>query len=135
MERPNTISGLRAKRKELKRQITTLIKQVRVLDEAISIFEQGVTRRKPRGAVTERHRFMMTYLKDASGPVSVPEVVASWVDHKGLILTPESRNELRRRVRNSFYKLKKSGRLEIVGTINRRNVWQMKLPSAGLDCQ
>ncbi|BEV09618.1 hypothetical protein ATDW_01140 [Asticcacaulis sp. DW145] len=102
-----------------------LAKQIRTIDASISIFENSQSRKRKRGYVTERYRFMVSYLREASGPVTVPEIVASWANHKGLITNPEIRNDLRRRVRSALCKLRTKGVVVQVGEMGKRKMWRL----------
>lgn len=122
-ERPNTVSGLLAKRQELRQQIKKLIRQVRTLDAALQVLAEGDGRHKARGAFGERYRYIVDYLRTATGPVTVSEVSASWITHKALILDSTQKNEIRRRVRVTFGKLRNAGTIMQIGEIAGRKAW------------
>ncbi len=125
-ERPNTVSGLVAKRRELRLQIKRLIKHIRAIDGAIQAFEESERRKIGRKTYGERHRYVLDYLRNATGPVTVSEVTASWWGHKGLILDANQKNEIRRRIRVTFGKLKNAGMIEEIGEAMGRKVWRVR---------
>ena len=125
MERPNTVAGLQAKRKELRQQIKKLIKAVRTLDAALLVFDEFGPYKKAPGRYAERYQFVLDYLRTATGPVTVPEVTASWIAHKGFILDANQKNEMRRRVRVTFGKLHAAGTVALVGEVNGRKAWRL----------
>ncbi len=126
MERPNTVAGLIAKRREIRLQMKRLVKNMRVIDAALLIFEESETGRKRRGSYGERHRYVLDYLRRATGPVTVSEVTASWNGHRGLILDANQKNEIRRRVRVTFGNLQKAGVIEEIGESMGRKVWRVR---------
>jgi hypothetical protein len=123
MERPNTVAGLLAKRKELRQQIKKLVKHVRAIDGALLVFTETEHKRAGRGTYTERYRYVLSYLRSATGPITVSEVASAWICSKGLILDANQKNEMRRRIRVTFSKLYQRGELHLVGEVSGRKAW------------
>ena len=69
----------------------------------------------------------MDYLRNTTGPVTVSEVSASWIGQKGLILDANQKNEIRRRIRVTFGKLKNAGQIEEIGEAMGRKVWRVRI--------
>lgn len=123
MERPNTVSGLQAKRKELRLQIKRLLAGIRAIDTAIALFDPDSPNRRRKRPVGDRQRFVVEYLKLAKGPVTTTEITNAWMRHQGIKLDPNERNELRRCIRNTFTRLQSSGQVKQTGTIGTAKAW------------
>lgn len=99
-ERPNTVSGLVAKRKELAtlhRQLVAEAKKVLCdidhLDAAIRVFDPdadierirlnryATKHRAPKGHLK---RFVLTQLREASDPLTSRDITAAWIKDRGL---------------------------------------------------
>jgi hypothetical protein len=119
-ERPNTVSGLVAKRKELRAAIRKAIDGIRHIDATIALFSP--TRRKP----AKRHqftRFIITSFRDAGGPVTPSALVEAWIASEGLVLSHRSLANLRKRMSARFRYLKAQGVIEEVGKLGDRKTW------------
>lgn len=112
MDRPNTLSGLVAKRDELVKyrdQLEADIKAVTVdidhLEAAIRIFDPEDTpqarrryaalHRAPKGQST---RFVLARLREASGPLTSRQLADMWCADRGLNAKPSTVSMLRKRI-------------------------------------
>ena len=111
-ERPNTLSGLKAKHAELvhyRDQLEADIKGVTVdidhLEAAIRIFDPEDTpaarrryaamHRAPKGQST---RFVLAKLRDASGPLTSRQLADMWCVDRGLVAKDSTVSLLRKRI-------------------------------------
>ena len=93
MERPNTVSGLIAKRAELMKlrhyhdtQVKKLICDINHLNAAIALFDPSAKPRAPQPyAVQHKARkgsvsfFVMNHFREAVGPVTSREIAEAWI--------------------------------------------------------
>jgi hypothetical protein len=112
MERPNTIAGLEAKRKELTKLRAMLEAEVRKVtcdldhvDACIRLFDPANTpaarkryatkHRAKKGALK---RFVLAFLRDAAEPVTSRDITQAWIADRGLNADDETFVLLRKRV-------------------------------------
>lgn len=125
MERPNTVAGLKAKRKELRQEMRRLAGVIRALDTAIRLFDEGRSGRKrlaPRGA---RQAFIFDYMRRANGPVTSAQVTKAWLRSHGIRLSPEERNEIRRKIREAFSGFESRGYVRHCGYVGLAKLWTL----------
>lgn len=131
MERPNTISGLQAKRAELIKlhnQLTEDAKKVLCdidhLDATIRLFdpEADLQRRvKNRYAIKHRahfghsKRFVLDLLRKADAPMTSRQIAEAWATDRGLMADEATLNILRKRVGATLQTCKKQELIEFVG--------------------
>ncbi|SHI91844.1 hypothetical protein SAMN04488012_103312 [Palleronia salina] len=111
-QRPNTVAGLVAKHKELsdlreryKAQIKKLTVDIDHLDAAIRVFDPNadtyaikeyVTKhRAQKGAVK---RFVLSYIREATGPVTSRQITEAWAADRGLAADEATYTTLRKRI-------------------------------------
>ncbi|THD74362.1 MAG: hypothetical protein E7812_18745 [Phenylobacterium sp.] len=111
-DRPNTLSGIKAKRHELAKyrdQLEADIKAVTVdidhLDAAIRIFDPEDTpearkryaalHRAPKGQST---RFVLARLREASEPLTSRQLADAWCADRGLTAKPSTVSLVRKRI-------------------------------------
>ena len=111
-DRPNTVSGLVAKHKELsdlrdkyRAEIKKLTVDIDHLDAAIRLFDpnadtyaikQYVTKhRAEKGSVK---RFVLSTLREASGPMTSRQITELWVQDRGLSADEATMNAIRKRI-------------------------------------
>jgi hypothetical protein len=111
-ERPNTVAGLIAKRAELAKLRSQLEREVHKitcdldhLDAAIALFDPAntpaavkryaVKHRAKKGALK---RFVLGFLRDASGPVTSRDITEAWIAARGLRADDATYVILRKRV-------------------------------------
>lgn len=130
-ERPNTISGLQAKRKELAalhRQLVAEAKKVLCdidhLDAAIRIFDPdadierirlnryATKHRAPKGHLK---RFVLDQLREASEPLTSRDITAAWIEDRGLQPDEPTFVILRKRIGACLKTCEKQGLAEGAG--------------------
>ena len=111
-DRPNTVAGLVAKHKELsglrdryRAEIKKLTVDIDHLDAAIRLFDpqadtyairEYVTKhRAQKGAVK---RFVLTTLREASGPLTSRQITEAWCAERGLAADDATLTTLRKRI-------------------------------------
>lgn len=128
-ERPNTVSGLMAKHKELSKlrdlhraEIRKLTVDIDHLDAAIRLFDPQTD----RGAIKEhvtRHRaekgsvkrFVLNFIREASGPVTSRQITEAWAEDRGLKADEATYAILRKRVGSCIQGCVGQGLLEDTG--------------------
>jgi hypothetical protein len=122
-ERPNTVSGLVAKRKELiafrnglESELRKVICDIDHLDAAISLFDASTTPRAVQRYATKHRakkghlkRFVLDRLREASGPITSREVTEAWIAARGLKADEATFVILRKRTGAVLTKLKAEG--------------------------
>ena len=123
MERPNTVAGLVAKRKELAAHRATLEAELRKvvcdldhLDAAIRLFDPGGTpaavsryATAHRAAKGQLKRFVLARLREAPGSVTTREVTEAWIAARGLRADDGTFAVLRKRVGACLIALRADG--------------------------
>ena len=122
-ERPNTVSGLNAKREELLRYRKQLHAEIRKvtcdidhLEAAARLFTDGasftgfkpyvVHHRARKGTVK---RFILGMLREAQGPLTSAEITEAWLDKRGFSPNDETRVVMRKRVGAALISLRNQG--------------------------
>ncbi|WP_339830865.1 hypothetical protein [uncultured Parvibaculum sp.] len=128
-ERPNTVAGLMAKRDELlklrkhldaeNRKVTCDIDH---LDACIALFDPANTPEAIQRYATKhraRHghvrRFVLTFLRDAKGPVTSRDITEAWVKDRGLRADDATFVLIRKRIGACLNGLKLDGK--VIGTV------------------
>ena len=97
-ERPNTVAGLQSKRDELlalRKRLEADVRKVTCdidhLDACIALFDpantpEGVRRYTTKHRAQKGHvkRFVLTFLRDAKGPVTSRDITEAWIADRGL---------------------------------------------------
>lgn len=141
-ERPNTVSGLVGKRKDLTRllgKITGDAERVRTsikhIDACIIMFDPGANPPPtyhdgfiPRHAAPKGHlkRFILTILREASGPLSARQIVDAWVIDQMIDGDADTLRLLRKRIGISINTIKKDGLIIEAGADGVRKLWILK---------
>lgn len=142
-DRPNTISGLQAKRKELAtlhRQLVAEAKKVlcdidhidaviRVFDpdadiERIRLNRYAVKHRAPKGHLK---RFVLSALREAAAPLSSRQITEAWIKDRRLQPDEATFVILRKRVGACLQTCKTQGMIEEVGTDGEYKLWRLTL--------
>ncbi|PWE31161.1 hypothetical protein DDZ14_14160 [Maritimibacter sp. 55A14] len=111
-ERPNTVSGLKAKRKELsdlraryKAEIKKLTVDIDHLDAAIRLFDPAADSYAIKEYVTKHRaekgsvkRFVLNAFREADGPLTSRQITEAWVDDRGLAADEATYALLRKRI-------------------------------------
>ena len=138
-ERPNTLSGLKAKHAELVRyrdQLEADIKAVTVdidhLEAAIRIFDPEDTpaarrryaamHRAPKGQST---RFVLAKLREASGPLTSRQLADMWCQDRGLVAKDSTVSLLRKRIGATLKALQRKGLATQTGHVEGLMAWRL----------
>jgi hypothetical protein len=138
MERPNTIAGLQAKRKELVKLRAALEADVRKvtcdldhIDACIRLFdpEAGVRAvkryaTKHRAKKGQMRRFVLDQLKAATGPITSRDIAEAWVQDRGLRADDGTLVMIRKRVGACLTSLQQNALVAGDGTVDR--LWRIK---------
>lgn len=140
-ERPNTVSGLMAKRDELhalrkglEREIHKLTCDIDHLDAAIALFDPAQTPRAITRYVTKHrakkgtvHRFVLDYLRKASGPVTSKEITTAWLEARSLRTDEETYVIIRKRIGACLTKFRASGVIQEVAQAGGYKGWVISM--------
>lgn len=141
MERPNTISGLQAKRAELIKLHDNLIADAKKvtcdidhLDACIRLFDPDADfqqRMKNRYATKHRahfghtRRFVLNALRIAPAPMTSVEITHDWIKDRGLEPDESTRVLLTKRVGACITSLKRKGLIEQAGMNGEYKAWRL----------
>jgi len=135
VERPNTIAGLQAKRKELVKLRAALEADVRKvtcdldhLDACIRLFDPSAATAatikryatKHRARKGQMKRFVLDRLKEAQGPLTSLDIAEAWVADRGLKIDHGTAVMIRKRVGACLTTLQAQGVIVGEGAVNRR---------------
>ena len=126
-ERPNTVAGLVAKKAELEKvrdgleaDLRAVVADLDHLDAAIRLFGQTQARgrymRQYRAKKGSVRRFILTALRDATGPITSRDLTERWCAERGLKTDDATWAILRNRIGASLTTLKNQGLALGVGT-------------------
>lgn len=145
-ERPNTVSGLVAKHKELsnlreryRAEIKKLTVGIDHLDAAIRLFDPRLNiykleslpaiHKAERGSVK---KFVLDILRETSEPLTSRQIAEAWADDRGLVADQTTINELRKRITACIKACAKQGLIEECGHTDVRasrgplKLWRVK---------
>ncbi|MEM9233113.1 MAG: hypothetical protein AAGA69_02605 [Pseudomonadota bacterium] len=141
-ERPNTISGLQAKRKELATLHNKLIAEakkvlcdidhidacIRLFDpdadiERIRLNRYATKHRAPKG---QMKRFILDQFREATEPLSSRDITEAWIKDRGLQPDESTFVILRKRVGAAINSIKQDGMIEQAGDDGTYKLWQLK---------
>lgn len=128
MERPNTVSGLIAKKVELERlrdeleaDLRAVVADIDHLDGALALFAKAEGRaryvRQYRAKKGSVRRFVLTALREAKGPMSSREITEAWCAARGLRTDDATWAILRNRIGAVLTALKGHGLAQGAGTM------------------
>jgi len=137
MERPNTVSGLIAKRDELHKlrkslesEIYKITCDIDHLDAAIALFDPEQTpraiiryvtkHRAKKGSVTP---FVFKFLREATGPVTSKDITTAWLVARNLRTDDATYVIIRKRIGACLTKLKEQGLITWAGTDGEYKTW------------
>lgn len=135
LERPNTIAGLQAKRKQLVKLRSDLEADVRKvtcdldhLDACIRLFDPtadtaAAIKRyatKHRAKKGQMKRFVLDRLKEAQGPLTSLDIAEAWIADRGLRADDGTRVMIRKRVGACLTALQAASAVAGAGDLNRR---------------
>lgn len=138
-ERPNTVAGLMAKRDELialrkhleaeTRKVTCDIDH---LDACIALFDPANTPEAVQRYATKhraRHghvkRFVLGFLRDATGPVTSRDITEAWMKDRGLRADDATFVIIRKRIGACLTGLQADGKAKGTGTGGDYKAWTL----------
>ena len=141
-ERPNTVSGLKAKRKELVKllgNITAEAEKVRTsikhIDGCVALFDPNAKPPTtyhdgfiPRHTAPKGHlkRFILTQLREASDPLSVRQIADAWVIDQMIEADVDTLRLPRKRIGISVNTIKHDGLIVEAGMDGVSKLWRLK---------
>ena len=141
MERPNTVSGLQAKRKELAAlhgrltdEARKVLRDIEHVDACIKMFDPEARLhricieryKQPRAPKGQMKRFVMAQFRDASTPLTSRQIIAAWIADHGEPEDRRSTNILKKRIGAVIQSVKRDGLIEAVGMEGECKLWQIK---------
>lgn len=137
IERPNTVSGLNAKRDELIRYRDLLEAEVRKvtsdidhLEAAISLFDPKTTPNEIRAYVVKHRarkgtvkRFILGLLRESHRPMTSSEITALWVSERGLRTDTDTLIVIRKRIGAALIALRRAGLAKNDGVFGGLKGW------------
>lgn len=138
-ERPNTVAGLMAKRDELLKLRKHLDAETRKvtcdidhLDACIALFDPANTPEAIQRYATKhraRHghvrRFVLTFLRDATGPVTSRDITDAWIKDRGLRADDDTFVLIRKRIGACLNALKADGQVTGTATGGDYKAWAL----------
>jgi len=137
VERPNTVSGLNAKRDELIRYRTSLEAEIRKVtcdidhieaairlftpDTALAAFKAYVVQHRAKKGTVKR--FIMATLREAPGPMTSEQITDLWIEARSLRCDDRTRIVLRKRIGAALINLRAAGTLRNEGVIGGLKGW------------
>ena len=149
LERPNTIAGLQAKRKQLVKLKADLEADVRKvtcdldhLDACIRLFDPAADTRavkryatKHRAKKGQMRRFVLDQLKAASGPITSRDLAEAWVKDRGLNADDGTRIMIRKRVGACLIALRAGRFVHTSGTDGEHKIWGLGADRGTTPCK
>lgn len=142
MERPNTVSGLEAKRKELADLHAKLMAEAKSVqsdighvDACIRLFDPdaklrsiGLERYAPAHRAPKGHlrRFILNMFREADEPLTSRQIAAAWVRECGIDASRENVTLMRKRVGVSLQAVRKDSLIEEAGYEGECKLWALK---------
>ena len=149
MERPNTISGLQSKRKELLKLHGRLVSEAKKvlcdidhLDATIRLFDPdadierirlnryATKHRAPKG---QMKRFILSCFREASDALTSATITSMWIEDRALRPDDSTRVILRKRVGASINKMKNEGVIECCGHDGTSKLWRLAATNPRLE--
>ena len=139
MERPNTVSGLEAKRAELiayrgrlECELRKLTCDLDHLEAAIALFDPQQTPKtvlryvaKHRAKKGHLKRFVLEMLRDSKTPLTSKDITTDWIAKRGLRADDATYVILRKRIGACLITLRNQGVATDVGTVCEYKVWAL----------
>lgn len=138
MERPNTVAGLRAKRKELDKELKAAKKAVKAIkvdidhiDAALRIFAgrspHAIPRRQTqfRAERGEMRRHVLTALRESTAPLTSQEIADAWCKARGLNADHDTYVLIRKRVGACLNTLKRAGTINEIAMEGLYKGWEL----------
>ena len=149
MERPNTISGLQAKRRQLVKLRKDLERDVRKVtcdldhvDACIRLFDPAADTAaaiqryatKHRAKKGQMRRFVLDRLKEASSPITSLDIAAAWIADRGLKADDGTRIMIRKRVGACLIALRHQGFVHNLESNREHKMWGLCAVLGTTDC-
>lgn len=141
MERPNTVAGLKAKRKELEKELKAAKKAVKSIkidiqhiEAATRLFTDDSPRSIPRRQVQfraergEMRRHVLTALRESTEPLTSQQIADAWCKARGLEADHDTYVLIRKRVGACLNTLKRSGTIKDLAIPGEYKGWQLCEP-------
>ncbi|MDA3856654.1 MAG: hypothetical protein PF480_00065 [Roseovarius sp.] len=141
-ERPNTVSGLNAKRKELVKLLGNITaeaekvrKGIKHIDACVALFDPSAKPLTtyhdgfiPRHTAPKGHlkRFILSMLREASDPLSARQIADAWVIDQLIEADIDTLRLLRKRIGISINTIKHDGLVVEAGIDGPRKLWALK---------
>lgn len=141
MERPNTVSGLKAKRKELTKLLKAIDAEYKSvacdidhIDACIRLFDPKAQMRrirhnrhatKHRAKRGEHQKFVLDRLREAIEPLTSRDISSAWIVAHGLQPDDSTRVILSKRTTTTISSLKKRGIVEFAGRRGEYKLWRL----------
>ena len=141
-ERPNTVSGLNAKRKELTKLLGKITaeaervrKSIKHIDACVALFDPNAKPPPtyhdgfiPRHTAPKGHlkRFILTQLREASDPLSARQIADAWVIDQMIEGDADTLRLLRKRIGISINTIKKDGLVVEAGLDGVSKLWVLR---------
>jgi hypothetical protein len=141
MDRPNTVSSLKAKREEMAKlhrhliaEAKTLLKDIEHVDATIRLFDPeaqleritidryAAKHRAPKG---ELKRFVLTQFREAVTPLTSRQITEAWIEHRGIDADRPTLKLIKTRVTAAIQGVKRDGLIEAVGQIEELKLWTL----------
>lgn len=142
MERPNTVAGLKAKKKALEAELKAAKKAVKAIkidiqhiEAATRLFTDNTERAIPRRDVQfraergEMRRHVLTALRESTAPLTSQEIADAWCKARGLNADHETYVLIRKRVGACLNTLKRAGTINEIPMEGLYKGWQICKPS------
>jgi len=137
--RPNTVSGLQAKRAELaklrvdlERELSKVTCDLDHVDACIALFDPANTPAaiaryavKHRAKKGHMRRFVLSALRGATAPLTSKAITTAWVGDRGLRTDEATYVILRKRVGACLIALRNQGLVETVGEDGGFKTWRL----------
>lgn len=142
MERPNTVSGLQAKRTELaklhgqlKAEAKKVLCDIDHLDACIRLFDPdadierirlnryATKHRAPKG---HQKRFVLGMFREATEPLTSRQITEAWIKERGLEPDESTFVILRKRIGACLKTIHSNGLIEGVGQDGEYKLWQLR---------
>jgi hypothetical protein len=124
-ERPNTVSGLNAKREELIRYRQSLEAEIRKVtcdidhveaairlfnpDTALVAFKKYIVQHRAKKGTVKR--FILATLRDATEPLTALQITNLWIEARSLRCDEQTRVVIRKRIGSALIALRAAGTL------------------------
>ena len=139
-DRPLTVAGLQAKRKELLKLRDDLAAEIRAvvcdidhLDACIRMFDPDQAPRarprfetKHRATRGETQRFVLSCLREATEPLTARQMAEAWAKAKGITADAGTLTVFRKRIGVCLIALRADGYAEDVGRVGDLKCWRLK---------